>query len=286
MNTIPVPGDAEAFAELARHSSVIPERTSSPDAARELVAEFGAAILTGVHPLDDNHARDAAVAVVGETLVVAPDVYTVIVHDGDARMQISEHLPDRLLALDMHSDGYSYGDSLPDWLFLGCESQAAYGGGSILIDSYAVIACLRDAGGIWAEMVEMLETVPIDQIPAFQPRGLSPCIQRTPQGRLFVRRNVFQRVADDAPPGPVTDRHNVLIEHWHALWSLLSRSAIPFRLQPGELLCIDNYRLGHGRLPFVGTPRTFQRVWAWTSDALEIPAGMPPVADWQTVPTL
>lgn len=283
MNDTPLAGTDDDFADLAAACSVVPERTTSPTEARALVARDGAAILTELGSMEADQAKTHASDVVGPGLLTAPDVFTVVVEDGDARVELSRILSDRLLMLDLHTDGYSYGDSLPDWLFLGCESQSPFGGASILTDGYAVVDRLRDAGGVWAELVEVLEHVAIDQIPAFQPRGLSTVIQHTDDGRRFMRRNAYQRVADDAPDDDVTARHRYLVDLWHAMWNLLSRGATTFRLEPGELLCIDNYRMQHGRLPFVGAPRTYQRVWAWSDAALHVPDGVPPVSDWRHV---
>jgi len=282
----PTFGPDDSLADLAIDCSVIPARTASADEARDLVARDGAAILTGCGSLEADGARVHASAVVGPTLVTAPDVFTVVVEDDDPRIKINRNLSDRLITLDLHTDGYSYGDALPDWLFLGCGSASPFGGASILTDGYAILDRLRGASGVWAELVQLLDTVEIDQIPEFQPRGLSKVIQYTESGRCFFRRNSFQRVADDAPAGETTDRQRWLIDLWHAMWHLLSRGATPFRLAPGELLCIDNYRVQHGRLPFVGAPRTYQRVWAWTSDAYAVPEGVPPVADWKHVATV
>lgn len=279
-------GPDDSLTELARRCSVVPERTASADDARRLVARDGAAILTGCGALEADGARVHAAEVVGPTLVTAPDVFTVVVEDDDPRIKINRNLSDRLITLDLHTDGYSYGDALPDWLFLGCASASPFGGASILTDGYELLARLRAAGDVWTEMVEMFETVDIDQIPEFQPRGTSKAIQYTESGRCFFRRNSFQRVNDDALPCAATARQRWLMDLWHAMWHLLSRGATPFRLAPGELLCIDNYRVQHGRLPFVGTPRTYQRVWAWTTEAYAVPEGVPPVADWKFVATV
>jgi hypothetical protein len=283
MDHTQIAGNHDTLADFAVACSVVPARTTSATEARELVARDGAAVLTGLGSMAADQAKLHASDVVGPGLLTAPDVFTVVVEDGDARVELSRVLSDRLVTLDLHTDGYSYGDSLPDWLFLGCESSSPFGGASILTDGYAVVDGLRAEGGQWAELVDLLETVRIDQVPAFQPRGLSTVIQRTAGGRRFMRRNSFQRVADDAPDDDATTRQRYLVDLWHATWNLLSRGATPFRLAPGELLCIDNYRMQHGRLPFVGTPRTYQRVWAWSDAALHVPDGVPPVSDWRHV---
>ena len=37
------------------------------------------------------------------------------------------------------------------------------------------------------------------------------------------------------------------------------------------MICIDNYRILHGRDAYVDTDRTMVSIWAWTSDAVAIP---------------
>ena len=45
-----------------------------------------------------------------------------------------------------------------------------------------------------------------------------------------------------------------------------------FTLEPGEALCIDNYRMLHGRGPFTGE-RMLWRIWAWTPGSNGVPTG-------------
>jgi hypothetical protein len=46
-----------------------------------------------------------------------------------------------------------------------------------------------------------------------------------------------------------------------------------FRLQAGQMICIDNYRMLHGREAYVDVDRKVVSIWAWTSSAINIPAG-------------
>jgi hypothetical protein len=59
------------------------------------------------------------------------------------------------------------------------------------------------------------------------------------------------------------------------------RAAPRFLLHPGELLCLDNYRVFHGREPYAGSDRILHKLWAWTDMAFGLPyprAGLPPSA--------
>ena len=44
-----------------------------------------------------------------------------------------------------------------------------------------------------------------------------------------------------------------------------------FRLQPGDLIFIDNYRVFHGREPYDGTDRLLHKLWAWTDESFGLP---------------
>ena len=47
-----------------------------------------------------------------------------------------------------------------------------------------------------------------------------------------------------------------------------------FRLQAGEMICIDNYRLLHGRDAYVEPERKVVSIWAWTTSAMAVPDGV------------
>jgi hypothetical protein len=48
-----------------------------------------------------------------------------------------------------------------------------------------------------------------------------------------------------------------------------------FLLHPGDLLCVDNYRVFHGREPYTGYDRILHKLWAWSDMAF----GLPSVSD-------
>jgi hypothetical protein len=53
-----------------------------------------------------------------------------------------------------------------------------------------------------------------------------------------------------------------------------ARSTGPrFRLEAGQMVCIDNYRMLHGREAYVDVDRRVVSIWAWTTSAINIPAG-------------
>jgi gamma-butyrobetaine dioxygenase len=44
-----------------------------------------------------------------------------------------------------------------------------------------------------------------------------------------------------------------------------------FSLQAGQLLCIDNYRMMHGRDAYHFEGRRVTSIWGWTTDAVDVP---------------
>src|SRR5690606_33495845 len=91
----------------------------------------------------------------------------------------------------------------------------------------------------------------------------------TPNGRTALRVTPFMRPASHDVDDAATTAH---IERWMQLtWDVTA--ALPrFSLRPGEALCVDNYRVLHGRDPYEGA-RFMWRIWAWTTDGNGVPDG-------------
>jgi hypothetical protein len=172
--------------------------------------------------------------------------------------------------LEVHHDGGSgFGDVYPDLLFLLCARPAADGGESVLVDGqYLVDAVSRDPAQ--HELARFLWSVPVEQcvppgseisgVPVTV-RSLRPVATRTAGGRVTVRYNETQRLEDGAPADPAAAR---LLVEWRELVISEAAAAPRFKLAPGELLCIDNYRVFHGREPYAGAERLFQRMHAFS----------------------
>jgi len=232
--------------------------------------------------------------------------------------------------LEPHTDGYVYGDDLPDYVFLLCEQPSAQGGANVLLDGQALLAGLgtvSDEGG--SQLAEWLQSTPVDLSEPGE-TGITtgrlaegPVVQwhRTPSGRkrLKFRRQVniqqAQRLrswhplkatsADQVSHLPCSNVSDVgYLSLWRPLTSadklaaaaaesklheldlVIQRASVvafaehSFSLAAGEALVIDNYRMLHGRLPYLPaseekvseTERRFWRVWSWTSEG----SGLPP----------
>lgn len=238
---------------------LVPTRTDDPAVAAELVARHGAAILTG-RGIDEVAAQAVAVDVLGDLLAL-PDACAV--REGGEGDRVAAGA-DQLLPV--HADGFAYGDQHPDGLFLLCAHQGTSGGESIALDAYAVLDALavQDPG-----LHRFLHEVPIDLTEPDMRPTISPMVLTLPSGRRAVRRSLFMR-ADPASEQP--DRDTELILRWRSLCRELSDRLPRFTLESGEALCIDNYRVLHGRAPFSGE-RFLWRIWAWTPRSNGVPDG-------------
>ena len=239
---------------------VVPERTGDPAEAAALVARDGAAILVG-RATDEEGARQVARDVLGDRMMLLAD--PAAVREGGEKDRSDLGAADRM---PLHVDGFAYGDRHLDALFLLCVSQGNGGGESFLADGYALLDALATTD---PELHSFLHESPIDLTePDMQP-CISPIVLTGPGGRRAVRRLPFMApVADSSDP----DRDAALIERWKDLGRRLSVTVPRFVLTPGDALCIDNYRVLHGRDPFEGA-RFLWRIWAWTSDSNGVPGG-------------
>lgn len=250
-------------------ANVWPERTSDPRRALQLVEGDGAVIVTGVEATESGAAELGRV-LFGERVAAIPQA--ALVREGgvgDRRPAgVDQHTRSR-----PHTDGYAYGDHYPDYFLLACERHCPSGGRSILLDGYAILDALAaDPETAWAS--EGLRTVPIDQTEEGKRQSVSTVVQRAPSGRRMVRRSIDQR------PAPGSDdpaRDAAMIELWwqaiDAAADLLEPEQRP-RVEAGEALVIDNYRMLHGREPYVDPRRTMWRLWVWTTDGVGVPEGL------------
>lgn len=234
-----------------------------------------------------------------------------------------------------HTDGYVYGDDMPDFVFLVCEQPSSRGGNNVLLDGEAMLAALEADGESGRELAAWLAAKPVD-LSEPSDTGIAPgraaegpVVQRhtTSSGRVRLkwRRQInvkeAQQLNNWRPLGPIdndtvaavcvdapSERYlslwrplpsdNVADAEWvrshlHRLDALLQRAGAVafaehgFSLGRGDALVVDNYRVLHGRTPYLpaSLPNNMQealglieperrlwRVWSWTSEG----SGLPP----------
>ena len=238
-------------------AGIVPSRTAAPAEAARLVAERGAAILTGCDTSEAG-ARAVAERVWHDQVVAVPD--PAAVREGGDKDRLKAAAQDRL---ELHTDGFAYGDKAPDVMALVCVQDGATGGESFLADGYALLEHMDVA------LRRFLLDVPIDQTEPGAHENVAPIVLGLPSGRRAVRQPFYAQ-----PAATSTDPEGdaALIARWKALTLELSATTPRFRLAPGEVLLVDNYRVLHGRDPYEGE-RFLWRVWAWTTAGNGTPDG-------------
>ncbi|MCU1484500.1 MAG: hypothetical protein JWN67_1246 [Actinomycetia bacterium] len=236
---------------------IVPSRTSDPAEAARLVADRGAAILTPCGPTEAD-ARGVAAKVWGDRVVAVPEPAAVREGGDKDRLKYGNHE-----RLELHTDGFAYGDKAPDVMALVCVQDGATGGESFLADGYGLLDHM-DRG-----LRSFLLDVDVDQTEPGAHETIAPIVLTLPSGRRAVRRPFW---AQPAPGSASRDRDALQIARWRDLTAGLSETVPRFRMAPGEVLLVDNYRVLHGRDPYEGE-RFLWRVWAWTTDGNGTPPG-------------
>ncbi|MEM9659532.1 MAG: TauD/TfdA family dioxygenase, partial [Planctomycetota bacterium] len=247
----------------------VPQLVSDPIAALAVLRADGAVRLAAEHGDDASHAADVARRVFGAEIRALPEPAKVL--DG-GEMDRKQLKKGHAHPLPLHTDGFSYGDLYPDYILLRCVRSSPLGGESFLVDGYRVLDTLvDDPERGW--VAEALQRTAVDQTEIGMQPSISPIVQRTPSGRLMVRRTL-----DEHGNGPVPSANSVnanrdaeMIQQWTEALTAAAERAPRFRLAPGETLVVDNYRMLHGREGYADPTRMLWRVWVWTQGALGVP---------------
>ena len=264
------------------NAGLIPERTPDPGRAFHLWSSDGAVILA-------TDRTDAAGMLAGARDVFGPRILahqlpiTVATNPTPGQDTCYDPVTRTVsanadLALQVHIDGYmAFGGYYPDLVFLLCERQATAGGESFLVDGQRLVGIIASDPAQRA-LSRFLWEVKLEQ---GRPDGLGPAgtgtfaptrrpvASRTCGGRFTVRRHQHQCLLENVPCRPDDREH---LAGWARFAEEAARTAPRFRLQPGDLLCLDNYRVFHGREPYTGSHRILHKLWAWTDMAFGLPA--------------
>ncbi|MFT7394019.1 MAG: gamma-butyrobetaine dioxygenase [Candidatus Azotimanducaceae bacterium] len=245
--------------------STEPVRSERPDEVMRAVERDGVAILVGCGP-EPEAAVAAARSIFGDRVVAIPEPAEV--RAGGVKDRTAATV-DESMPLPPHTDGFAYGDRYPDYFLLSSAQASGTGGESLAVDGHAVIAELRTHSG-GAELLKRMSTVPIDQTEPGMQGSVSPLIMRNPDGRLMLRRFPFQKPAADSTDATADGD---MIEQWHSAVAAAGDVALRFKVNTGEIVVFDNYRMMHGRDPYDDVSRLMWRVWVWTTSALGVPEG-------------
>jgi hypothetical protein len=254
-----------------RNAGFIPERTSDPSEAFLLMKMDGAAVLNWGR-MDPGGVTAGAKAVLGEQLRAVREPVSIVPNttvgqatyvDWAERTAFS----DPTVVEAVHIDGCRmYGDSYPDFLFLLCAIQAPVGGESFIVDGWRLLAEITADPGL-RDLLHFLWRVPIEHSTGDAAPSRCPIVRETVGGRVSLRRHNYQRLANDASPNP---EHQKFLDQWFKLTNQAVDTAPRFRLEPGDLFCLDNYRVFHGREPFSGQ-RLLHGIWSWSDMAFAVP---------------
>ena len=245
--------------------SSFPTRSQNPDEVMHAVERDGVAILVGCGP-DGDDAVAAARSIFEDRVVAIPEPAEV--RAGGVKDRTAATI-DETMPLPPHTDGFAYGDHYPDYFLLSCAHASGVGGESFGVDGYRVLTELRTQEG-GGELLERMSQIPIDQTEPDMRGSLSPLIMQNDEGRLMLRRFPFQQPADDSVDA---DADAAMIDAWHTAVSAAGEAAPRFKVETGEVVVFDNYRMMHGRDPYTDAHRLMWRVWVWTTSALGVPDG-------------
>lgn len=241
-----------------------PLRTADPDEARAIVEADGCVVVTGLGTAPADGVA-LAHALFGGDLLRAPDPSEVrIGGDRDRKLPTIDHTTPLL----PHTDGFAYGQLYPDYFLLLCGASSPEGGESFLVDGYAVVEALRANGH--EAVVERLGSVAVDQTEPDMQRSIDPIIGRTPADRMMLRLFPFQRPSAESAD---VEADASMIATWRASVIEAAASAPRFKLDAGEAVVVDNYRMMHAREAYTDMNRLMWRVWIWTNGSLGVPGG-------------
>ena len=259
-----------------RSANLVPRIASTPEVARALVAIDGAAIVEGIASVEEAIAFGERM--LGErTVRVRPQFEATKEYHAEEDAAVLAQAPDERGRTRQrvgmqghqpaHNDGFGFGDFAPDHMFLWCERPCDLGGASFLVDALSLLTLV---GADDPEFAEFAWTTPIDHsMPNFPQGSFEPIARMVPGGRVQVRSNPDQC----AVPGPDEARDAEMLARWSSAVHAARTGGAQFRASAGQLLCIDNYRMLHGRNGVVSPDRKMVSIWAWTTDAVAVPEG-------------
>jgi hypothetical protein len=263
---------------------LIPERTADPGRAFHLWSSDGAVILS-TNRTDAAGTLAGARDVFGPRLFVCRSPSTMAASATESGLTCCSPVPqtgtgdgcvDLQVDFQPHIDGYvEFGNYYPDLVFVLSQRQATAGGEWFLVDGQRLIdtiasdpTCRALSRFLWDIALEPHRPTGAGPGAAMLPAKGRPVASRTCGGRLTVRRHPGQRLPDGLS---TRSDNNQLLAAWTKITEWAARVAPRFVLRPGELLCLDNYRVFHGREPCAGSGGTGHQLWAWTDMSFGLP---------------
>ncbi|CAK9068279.1 TauD domain-containing protein, partial [Durusdinium trenchii] len=174
----------------------------------------------------------------------------------------------------LHVDGTkAFGYSAPDFILLFCAVPCPTGGANFVVDGEAVLQSMREHPD-HAWVADAVFSRPVRQLyfsVTATGKGVweGPLAIRHESGRLqWQCPNVFDACEPRVVPLESSDdreRDQAMIDIFAEHMRAAQASAARFKLDAGDCLVVDNYRMSHGREPFTSLDRTLWRMWTWST---------------------
>lgn len=257
--------------------NIVPTRAAGPGEVRGLLATEGAALLSGVPTEAD--AAALVEEILGDKLLRLGRQFeastanysneTARIKDQpvDERGRKKEYTPPDQ-SMHPHYDGFSFTDFAPDYLFLWCERPAMpTGGDSFLVDAYKLVRLLETVDE-YRDLAAFCWEVAVDQSEPLAPEPYeAPIARYLPNGRVQVRSHPYFM----AKTGPLESAQEPFVRRWQDLVTQARDTGPAFRVEAGDLICVDNYRVLHGRHAYEDPNRTLYSIWGWTTEGIAVP---------------
>lgn len=241
--------------DLSRHTfaDVVDERAARRAWLAD-VARYGVGLVVRA-PL-----RNGTVAEVAELFSPVHVTNYGRVFDVQVKVDV-KNLADSALPLSLHTDNV-YRAPQPTLQLLQCLSSSIVGGETILVDGFRAVETLRVEA---PDALELLATTPIRYAYGDERASLDaevPVVELDDDGApVALHVNNRSKGIPVGPPG--------LVREWYAayfrLWDVFELPELQarFRLEPGEVVVFDNWRVLHGRAAFgEGGTRRLQGCYA------------------------
>ena len=139
------------------------------------------------------------------------------------------------------------------------------GGASFLVDALKLATIL---GAEDPELADFCWDVPIDHSEPNFPQG-----ERRADRPLTAGAGPrCARTRTSCPcSGPDEAAQYPFVETWGMAVAEARTTGPRFRLEAGQMICVDNYRMLHGREAYVDVERKVVSIWGWTTPAVAIP---------------
>jgi hypothetical protein len=270
-------------------ASIVPRRVSDPAEARAEVAARGAALLSGLTSQELAFAAGRAFLGAGLRRFGLQFEASKDKQEAEASLVAGQPADERgrkrrftatAERMVPHNDGFGFGDFGPDYLFLWCERPDTGGeGASFLVDGLRLLE-LMAADPEYADVARFAWDTAIDQSePNFPHPAYAPVARRLPAppgqsgpGRVQVRHHPFQAPVPGQAPD-IEAAQAALISRWSAAVHAARDSGPMFQAEAGDMICVDNYRVTHGRDGFSDPGRVMLSIWGWSDSAVTVPEG-------------